>query len=72
MKYNEHIQKAIDFVEENLREDISLEECARESGYSMYHFTRIFRMTVGMAPMNYVRRRRFARIVLHLNMASIP
>lgn len=72
MKYNEHIQRAIDYIEENLKEDISLEDCAKVAGYSIYHFIRIFGMAVGMPPMDYLRRRRYSRIALELEGNTRP
>ena len=47
MDYREHIERAINYIEENLQCDINLADCARVSGYSPYHFLRIFRDVVG-------------------------
>ena len=62
MDYREHIEKAIDYIEENLQCEISLTDCAKVSGYSSYHFLRIFRDVVGLTPADYIRKRRISEI----------
>ena len=62
MDYREHIEKAIDYIEENLQCEINLTDCARVSGYSSYHFLRIFRDVVGLTPADYIRKRRISEI----------
>ena len=37
------IQKGIDFIEENLDYDITLEQIANEASISQWHFQRIFK-----------------------------
>ena len=67
MEYKEHIQKAIDFIEENLKHDISLSDCARAAGYSVYHFVRIFREVTKLTPADYIRKRRLTEIIKNMN-----
>lgn len=62
MDYREHIEKVIDYIEENLQCEISLTDCAKISGYSSYHFLRIFRDVVGLTPADYIRKRRISEI----------
>ena len=62
MDYQERIEKVIDYIEENLRYEINLADCARVSGYSPYHFLRIFRDAVGLTPADYIRKRRISEI----------
>ncbi len=62
MDYREHIEKVIDYIEENLQCEISLVDCARISGYSPYHFLRVFRAVVGLTPADYIRKRRISEI----------
>lgn len=63
MEYREQIQKALDFIEDNLTHDIDLDAVAQAAGYSPYHFARVFRETVGLSPADYIRRRRITEIV---------
>lgn len=61
--YREHIQKALDYIEENLKNDISNADLARIAGYSEYHFLRVFKETVYLTPADYIRKRRISEIV---------
>lgn len=62
MIYKEYIAKAVEYIEENLKNDIDLSDCARACGYSQYHFLRIFKELVGITPANYIRKRRISEI----------
>ena len=57
------VQKAIDYIEENLKNDISIGQVAAAIGYSEYHFLRIFKRFVGFTPASYIRKRRISEIV---------
>jgi AraC family transcriptional regulator len=52
------IQNSIDYIEENLKEDLTVERIAALTGFSSYHYYRLFNAYVGMPVMQYVRRRR--------------
>ena len=58
MKYTELINKSIDFIENNLKNDIKVEKIAESIGYSLYHFNRMFAFNVGETPGSYLRKRR--------------
>ena len=60
MYYLDKIGKAIDFIENNLTENITIEDVAREGYLSTYHFHRIFQIMVGDSVMGYVRKRRLS------------
>jgi len=62
MEYLKHIQKTIDYIEENLQQDINLAACAKVSGYSQYHFLRVFKYVTGLTPADYIRKRRLTEI----------
>lgn len=62
MDYREQIEKVIDYIEENLQCELTLADCAGVSGYSPYHFLRIFRDIVGLTPADYIRKRRISEI----------
>jgi len=52
------IKKSIEYIEKNLSEEIKLNEIAKQSYFSEYHFHRLFHKTVGAPVMDYVRKRR--------------
>lgn len=60
------IQLAVDFIEEHLLEVFSLLDVARTTGYSMYHFDKLFKYTVGDSCMEYVRKRRLTEAAREL------
>lgn len=54
------IQNSIDYIEKHLCENIKLDEIARQSYFSEFHFHRLFRKAVGTSVMEYVRKRRLS------------
>ncbi|MBQ8510288.1 MAG: AraC family transcriptional regulator [Clostridia bacterium] len=66
MDRDESIMKAIDFMEDNLTDDLNLTTCAQACGYSVYHFVRLFRAVTGLTPADYIRKRRLTEIVRHM------
>lgn len=55
------IQGSIDYIEENLCEDIKLEDIAETAYLSQFHFHRTFHAVVGETVMDYIRKRRLTR-----------
>jgi AraC family transcriptional regulator len=58
--YRACIQQSIDYIEDHLQEPITVDHLARIAGFSPYHYYRIFQVYVGIAVMDYIRRRRLA------------
>lgn len=54
------IQKTIEYVENHLQEDLSLEDIAHAAGFSKFHFHRLFQKEVGLSVSEYTRYRRIA------------
>lgn len=52
--------KGIDFIERNLNEKLTVEDIAKASYYSTFHFCRMFKALVGDSVMEYVRKRRLS------------
>ncbi len=66
------IQKAVDYIEDNLKFDISIGQVADAIGYSEYHFLRIFKRFVGLTPADYIRKRRISEIVARMECGGRP
>jgi AraC family transcriptional regulator len=49
------------FIDENLDQPISLTMLAKQTGLSLWHFMRRFRISRGMSPHDFITRRRLAR-----------
>jgi AraC-like DNA-binding protein len=54
------MQKAINYIEDNLLEDINLEQIAGSIFSSSAHFQRIFSITTGITAGDYIRYRRLS------------
>jgi AraC family transcriptional regulator len=52
------LQRALEFVEQHLEEPITLERLCASACLSKFHFSRAFRLAVGISPQRYVRARR--------------
>lgn len=50
------VKKVLDHIAANSGEKLNLERLAAVSGFSKYHFSRIFAASVGMTPVAYVNR----------------
>ncbi|WP_096187205.1 helix-turn-helix transcriptional regulator [Evansella halocellulosilytica] len=48
------IEKAIEYIHQNIYEPLSLDELASYVAYSPYHFSRIFKKKIGISPLYYV------------------
>jgi len=67
LNYRKEIEKCIEFIEDHIKEDITIEEIANQSGYSLYHFCRVFSLCKGISVMEYMRGRRLALATTELS-----
>ena len=63
LSYVETIQKVLQYIDDNLSCELTLDELAKVANFSTYHFSRVFRWSVGYSVMEYVRIRRFEYVV---------
>ncbi|MBM6630262.1 helix-turn-helix transcriptional regulator [Mammaliicoccus vitulinus] len=71
MKYDDIVQKTIFWIENNLQEKISAKDISKVSGFSRYHFHRIFLSFTGMTFTNYIRMRRITKSANLLNNTNL-
>jgi len=66
------MEKSIDYIESNIKEDLTAGMIAENAGYSLFHFGRVFLAYYGMPVMEYVLKRRLS-LALHdiLNGAKV-
>lgn len=62
----ESLQKAIEYMENHLLEDISIKEIAEEAHLSPYHFQRTFTILTDISVGEYIRRRRLTKAAYEL------
>lgn len=66
MDYKKEIQRSIDYIESHLCENIKLQDIARESYFSEFHFHRLFSKVSGRPVMEYVKEKRLTKAAKEL------
>ncbi len=66
MTSSESITQSIQYIEQHLREGLTIEQLASVAGFSPYYFCRLFALHTGTPVMEYIRRRRLAYAVSEL------
>lgn len=66
MHQEQNIQRVLDFIEKNLKEELNLHLLAQRANLSPYHFLRVFQQHTGEKPMDYVKRRRLTQASFEL------
>ena len=66
----QRLGQVIDYVEAYLTEDLSLDDLALVSGFSKFHFSRLFKQAFGLTPHRYLMRRRVERAAIVLRKSS--
>lgn len=61
------IQNALDYIDDNLKAEISMDELCDMAGYSYVHFCRLFSHYVGLSPNKYIIRRRLINAVYDMS-----
>ena len=54
MRFSPIIQKTIEYIENSLQDEWSLENIARFAGFSKFHYHRIFHKEVGVTVSEYI------------------
>ncbi len=70
MEWLKQLSRAIDYIEENLAGEISLEEAAKIACCSTYYFQRMFSYVAGIHLSEYIRRRRMTLAAFELQTGS--
>lgn len=52
---------SLKYIEANINESITAEDIAKNAGYSLYYFSRIFKNQMGLSIMEYVKERRLIK-----------
>ncbi|WP_312902042.1 AraC family transcriptional regulator [Chryseobacterium taichungense] len=65
-EYKRRIVKAIQYIDDNLDTEFSLEKISQIAAYSPFHFHRIFRLVTGETLQNYIIRKKTEKSALYL------
>ena len=57
------IQNSIDYIEENLKAEITIEELSDKSGFSLYYYCRLFHGIVGMSVNQFILQRKLLHAI---------
>ncbi|TGL31655.1 AraC family transcriptional regulator [Leptospira koniambonensis] len=60
MNHYDKIDSALNFIEKNLKNNISVKDVSENSFSSLWHFQRIFRYMTGYSVYSYIRKRRLS------------
>lgn len=58
MNYRKDFEKCLEYIEMNIINSLNPTILAEYIGYSLFHFCRLFQIYKGVAPMEYIRKRR--------------
>lgn len=61
------IQNILDYIENNLKAEININELCSMAGYSYVHFCRLFSCYVGLSPSEYIIRRKLIHAVYDMS-----
>lgn len=70
MNYITMLQNSLNYIEENLKSYITPDELADQSGFSLYHYYRIFQTGVGRSVMEYITRRRLLHAIYEISLGG--
>jgi AraC family transcriptional regulator len=71
MDFLKNMNEAINYIEENLTNDIDFKEVARRAFCSEYHFRRMFSFLTGITLSEYIRRRRLTLAAFELKDSNV-
>jgi RpiB/LacA/LacB family sugar-phosphate isomerase len=66
------LQRVFAHIRENIARDLSVTELAQVVGMSQYYFSKLFKMSTGTTPHQYVMRQRVERAQEHLRESRTP
>lgn len=66
MSYTQIIQDTLDYIEQNLKTELSADELAARAGFSLFYFYRLFLRYTGMPIIQYIVRRRLAHAIYEI------
>jgi AraC family transcriptional regulator len=66
------LDRVLDYIAANIKEDITLAGLAKIAGYSAFHFARKFTLAMGIPPQRYISRVRLENAMAELTAGKLP
>ena len=66
------LRRVLDYIEANIKDDITLVDLAGIAGYSPFHFARKFTLAMGISPHRYISRIRLENAMAELAARKLP
>jgi AraC family transcriptional regulator len=66
------LRRVLDYISDNISEEITLERLAAIAGYSAFHFARKFALAMGISPGRYISQRRLENAMTELAAGKLP
>jgi AraC family transcriptional regulator len=66
------LHRVLDYIADNIKEDITLAGLAEIAGYSAFHFARKFTLAMGVPPQRYISRVRLEKAMAELRAGKLP
>ena len=64
------LQESLDYIEANLKSELTAMELAEKAGFSLYHYYRLFQTATGMPVIQYVTQRRLLHAIYDMGMGA--
>ena len=64
------IQKSIDYIEENLKNELNAEVLAKRAAFSVFYYYRVFQSMTGLPVMQYIQKRKLLHAIYEMEMGS--
>jgi AraC family transcriptional regulator len=60
LNYRKDVEYCLEFIERNIKKNLTSGDIAKQAGYSLYHFSRVFNQCMGLSISEYIRKRRLS------------
>ncbi|WDD97471.1 AraC family transcriptional regulator [Thalassomonas actiniarum] len=61
MHYRQRLQQTLSYIGSHLQDELTVDSLSRQANLSKYHFHRLFSLTFGITPADYIRLQRLKR-----------
>lgn len=70
MNYLDILQDSIDYIEDNLKSEISAEELSKKAGFSIFHYYHLFQKGIGIPVNKYILKRKLHSAIYEISLGE--